>query len=68
MRYLLGYWTHVSLNEIDNYFLQDMIKQLDFTYETRMQESGKSFVRKPKKDELEIAEKLKKDFEKKKKG
>jgi hypothetical protein len=64
MRYLLGYQTHVSLNEIDNYNLYDMINQLEKIYEYRMQESGKSFVRKPKKEELELAEQLKKSFKK----
>jgi hypothetical protein len=67
MRYMLGYWTHVSLNEIDSYLFEDMIKQLDFIYETRMQEMGKAYQRTPKNDELELAERLKKDFRKEKK-
>jgi hypothetical protein len=66
MRYMLGYWTHVSLNEIDNYLFEDLVKQLDFIYETRMQELGKTYERKPKTDELELAERLRKDFRKEK--
>jgi hypothetical protein len=55
----------VSLNEIDDYNMVDMQQQLDFIYETRMHESGKSFIKKPSCDELELGKNLEKDFKNK---